>query len=63
MGNEEAAKDWLPKKVRPKKYNKKRFKEGKRDFRKLHGQDFWKSFHMLRYATTELDAKELGQDG
>lgn len=56
VGNEERVKDWLSKKIRSKKkYKKKRFKEGKRDFRKPHRQDFWKSFHLLRYAATELD--------
>lgn len=62
MGNEETVKDCLPKKVRSKKCRKKRFKEGKRDFRKPHKQFFCKSFHLLRYAATELYTKELGQD-
>lgn len=62
MGSEETVKDCLPKKVRSKKCRKKRFKEGKRDFRKPHKQVFCKSFHLLRYAATELYTKELGQD-
>lgn len=44
-------------------FRKKRFKGGKRNFRKLQTQNCWKSFCLLRYAATVLDTKELGQDG